>query len=61
MVPGVGVRLVKNKAGKITHVPLSMKHHAKLPEDIVDHAEIIAIRNGEIVPWSEARERVNKK
>ena len=61
MVRIAGVRLVKNKAGKVTHVTLSMKHHAKLLEDMVDHAEIMAARKGETVPWSEARKRINKK
>ena len=56
-----GVKILKNSRGKITHFTLSMKHHAKLLEDMLDHQMIVEGLKDEFIPWEKARERINKK
>jgi len=56
-----GLKLIKSATGKVTHVTLSMKYHAKLLEDMFDHQEIVQARKGEMVPWDEAKKRINRK
>jgi hypothetical protein len=50
-----GLKLIKNTSGKVTHATLSMKHHAKLIEDIIDHKLIVAGRKDEFIPWEVAK------
>ncbi len=56
-----GVKLIKNNSGKVTHATLSMKHHAKYLEDLIDAAEMEQARKGVSVPWEEAKKRIDKK
>jgi hypothetical protein len=56
-----GLKFIKSASGKITHVTLSMKHHAKILEDMIDAAEMEEERKGESIPWEVARKKLNKK
>ena len=57
-----GFKAVKNNSGKITHVLLSMKEHAEYLQNLIDLAEMEKARSkAKIVPWEEARKRINKK
>lgn len=53
-----GLKLIKNSAGKVTHATLSMKHHTKLIEDIIDHKLIVAGRKDEFIPWEVAKKKL---
>lgn len=53
-----GLTKIKNASGKVTHVTLSVKHHGKLLEDILDHNELVTARNDVFIPWEEAREEL---
>jgi len=56
-----GFKPVKNTAGKITHVLLSMKDHGEYLQNLIDLAEMEKARKGDTVPWEETRKRINKK
>lgn len=56
-----GFKTIKNSTGKVTHVTLSMKHHAAILQDMIDLAEMEKSRKGDTVEWSVAREKINKK
>lgn len=56
-----GFKTIKNKKGKITHVRLSLKHHSKILEDIILHAEMVKARKGKFVEWETAKKELNKK
>mgnify|MGYP007089347644 CR=1 FL=1 len=56
-----GVTFVKNSSGKITHAKLSVKHHRKLIEDMIDHEHIEKGMNDEFVDWKDAKALLLKK
>ncbi|HRD44292.1 MAG TPA: hypothetical protein PLN30_11075, partial [Ferruginibacter sp.] len=56
-----GVTFVKNSSGKITHAKLSVKHHRKLIEDMIDHEHIQKGMQDEFVPWETTRAKILKK
>ena len=56
-----GVKTIKNSRGKITHVTLSMKHHAKYLEDLLNSEEMDKARKGDTIIWPEAQKSINKK
>ena len=56
-----GVKLIKSPTGKVTHVTLSMKHHADLLQDMIDLADMAKAREGDTIEWSKARKAINKK
>lgn len=56
-----GATPIKNAAGKVTHVKLSVKHHGKYLEDLFLSKHMDEARKGESVPWEEAKARINKK
>lgn len=53
-----GLKLKKNASGKVTHATLSMKYHAKLIEDMIDHELIVAGRKDEFIPWEIAKKNL---
>ncbi|CAN5796604.1 hypothetical protein BH10BAC3_BH10BAC3_28020 [soil metagenome] len=55
-----GVKLIRNTSGKVTHVTLSLKHHGKLVEDLIDAAEMEKARRGDLIPWDEAKKQLNQ-
>jgi hypothetical protein len=55
-----GLKFIKNNTGKVTHVTLSMKHHAKVVEDLIDHQQMADARNDEFIPWGEAKKDLEK-
>ncbi|MBC7509791.1 MAG: hypothetical protein H7320_13745 [Ferruginibacter sp.] len=56
-----GATTIKNAAGKVTHVKLSVKHHGKYLEDLFLANQMDAARNDEMVPWEDAKKKINKK
>ena len=50
-----GLKLIKTPSGKVTHVTLSMKYHAKLIEDMLDHTLIAGAAKDECIPWEKAK------
>lgn len=61
MTKVAGVKFIKSTSGKITHAKLSMKHHAKYLETIIDSAAMDKARMGETESWEEAKKKINKK
>ncbi len=58
MAKVAGLQLIKNASGKVTHAKLSLKHHAKYIEDMLDLAEMDKARKGDTMPWEEAKKQL---
>jgi hypothetical protein len=56
-----GITLVKNAAGRTTHIKLSKKYFKELVEDMEDAIAIKKARRGDYISWDEARKKINKK
>ncbi len=55
-----GLKILKNSKSKITHFTLSMKHHAKLLEDMLDNQMIVEGLKDEFIPWEKAKKDLEK-
>jgi hypothetical protein len=53
-----GVKFIKSPSGKITHATLSMKHHAKYLEDLLDAADMEKARKGDTMSWDDAKKQL---
>ncbi len=56
-----GFKAIRNKSGKITHVTLSMRHHAELLQNMIDLAEMEKARKNDTVDWDDAKKVIMKK
>ena len=56
-----GVTLLRNAAGRTTHVKLSKKHFKELVEDLEDAIAIKKARRGDTISWEEAKKKINRK
>ncbi len=56
-----GFKTIKNSSGKVTHVTLSMRHHAALLQNMLDLADMEKSRKGDTVDWNDAKKVINKK
>ena len=56
-----GFKAIKNRSGKVTHVTLSMRHHAALLQNMLDLADMEKARKGDTVDWEDAKKMINKK
>ncbi len=56
-----GFKAIRNKSGKITHVTLSMRHHAELLQNMIDLADMERARKNDTVDWDDAKKVIMKK
>lgn len=56
-----GISFIKDSKGKKKKIVIDIKKHYELVEDLLDHLDVVALKDEETIPWEEVEKILDKR
>lgn len=55
-----GISFIKDTKGKKKKIVIDIKKHYELVEDLLDHLDVVDLKDEETIPWEDAKKDIKK-
>lgn len=56
-----GISFIYNKKGERVKIVIDIKKHYSFVEDLIDHFDVLSVKNEETIPWEEVQKEFSNK